>query len=150
MKIIKHTFKFPKLSVIDGDLIEDGFTEETYTFTLLHKGIGLYEELAGKPLVASLLEIRGDEDEVTEDKIQSLFAHDFISNLACASYVVIDGNKFHNNRATAEEFKKTLAYRRCTEDITFVEKLLNMATECIADDTQANVKSKAATKGKNL
>lgn len=145
MKIFKHTFSFPKLTIKDGELIEEGTREETYTFTLLHKGIGLYEELTNEPLLASLMNLKGEGDEISEDSVKSLFAKDFISNLACASYVKIDGDKFHNNRATAEEFKKTIAYTKCADDINFVNKLLQMATDCITEGAKADGKSKASS-----
>lgn len=145
MKIFKHTFKFPKLAIIDGELIEEGAKEETYTFTLLHKGIGLYEELSHEPLLASLLKIKGGEEEIDEESIRTMFAREFISNLAAASYVKIENDKFHNNRSTAEEFKKTLAYSKCADDIGFVNKLLQMATDCITEGAKADSKNKANT-----
>lgn len=127
-KIIKHTFKIPNLSVnADGELTENGFSEETYTFTLLHKGFGIYEELTGKPLMATLIELDGDE------AMEKMISKSFISNLACASYVKIENGKFHNNRATAEEFKKSIAYTKVTEDVSFIQELINMAMECIND-----------------
>lgn len=148
MKIFKHTFKFPRLSVVDGELTEEGAKEETYTFTLLHKGIGLYEELSHEPLLASLVRIKGDGENIDDEAVSTIFAREFISNLAAASYVKIEGDKFHNNRATAEEFKKTLAYSKCADDIGFVNSLLQMATDCITEGAKADSKNKAST-GKN-
>lgn len=126
-KIIKHTFRIPKLTIENGELKEDGFNEETYTFTLLHKGFGIYEELTGKPLMATLIELDGEE------AMEKMISKAFISNLACASYVKIENGKFHNNRATAEEFKKSIAFSKVTEDVSFIQKLINMAMECIND-----------------
>ncbi len=133
MKIFEYTFKLPNLSVKDGKLIENGSTEETYTFTLLHKGFGLYEDLTGKPLMAKLMELTDLDD------MEKIISKEFISNLACASYVKIEGDKFHNNRATAEEFRKSAVYSKTTEDVNFIRGLITMAMECIAD---ANAKPK--------
>lgn len=140
-KIIKHTFKIPNLSVNeDGELTENGFSEETYTFTLLHKGFGIYEELTGKPLMATLIELDGDE------AMEKMISKSFISNLACASYVKIENGKFHNNRATAEEFKKSIAYTKVTEDVSFIQELIGMAMECINDTNAPKVKAKSQKK----
>ena len=140
MKIIKHTFVFPKLIIKDGELVEEGTIEETYTFTLLHKGFGIYEELTGRPLMATLVELDG------EDAMQKLISKDFIANLACASYVKIVDGKFHNNRATAEEFKKSLAYSKVTEDVSFIKDLVQMAMECVNDSNKSLSKEKPAKK----
>ena len=99
MKIIKHTFTVPSLQVVNGELIEVGSKKETCTFTLLSKGIGLYEELADEPLMASLLKFNKDNEQ---DSVGQLLDKNFIKNLACASYVKIEGNAFHNNRKTCE------------------------------------------------
>ena len=139
MKIFEYTFKLPNLSVKDGKLIENGMSEETYTFTLLHKGFGLYEDLTGKPLMAKLMELND------ADNIDKIISKDFISNLACASYVKIEGDKFHNNRATAEEFRKSAVFSKTTEDVNFIKGLISMALECITD---INQKPKKAN-GKN-
>lgn len=144
MKIIKHTFKLPKLEIVEGELLENGYSEETYTFTLLHKGIGLFEELSGKPLMSYLATINVDD----EKSLEKFLSKDFIPNLACASYVKIEDNKFHNNRATAEEFKKTLAYPRCGEDLEFVKKLTEMAVECITGELPKG-ESKKGNNSKN-
>ena len=130
MKIFEYTFKLPNLSVKDGKLIENGTNEETYTFTLLHKGFGLYEDLTGKPLMAKLMELND------ADNIDKIISKDFISNLACASYVKIEGDKFHNNRATAEEFRKSAVFSKTTEDVNFIKGLISMALECITDINQ--------------
>ena len=140
MKIFEYTFKIPNLSVQDGKLTENGTTEETYTFTLLHKGFGLYEDLTGKPLMAKLMELNDLND------IDKIISKDFISNLACASYVKIEGDKFHNNRATAEEFKKSAVYSKTTEDVQFIRGLISMALECVTD---TNAKPTKKSNGKN-
>ena len=134
MKIIKHTFKIPQLSIVNGELVENGSVEETYTFTLLHKGIGLYEEMAGEPLLNTILNINID-DEMQMAKI--VLNKQFILNLASASYVKLDENKFHNNRATCEEFKK-LPVANYITDIDFVLKLIQMATDCVVDYSKQN------------
>ena len=69
MKILKYTFRIPKLEVIDDELVESGFNEETYTFTLLHKGVGLFEEMAHKPLMAYMFEIGDVTDKDSVSKV---------------------------------------------------------------------------------
>lgn len=140
MKIFEYTFKVPQLTIENGKLMEIDAKEETCTFTLLHKGFGLYEELTGKPLMAKLMELTEDEP------FEKMISKEFISNLACASYVKIEGNKFHNNRATAEEFKKSAVFSRTTEDVQFVKGLVRMALDCVADANSDTSKSK--TNGK--
>lgn len=148
MKILKYTFKLPNLKLIDDDLVEDGYTEETYTFTLLFKGFGVYEELAHKPLLASLTSF-GNSDEMSEQAVESMLSKDFISNLACASYVKIEDGKFHNNRSTAEEFKKTKAYSYIFKDVEFIEQLVKMASDCVLEDEKGKAKTKANNNSKN-
>lgn len=149
MKILKYTFTSPELDVINGELVETGINEETYTFTLLFKGIGVFEELANKPLITSLLSIASADGSVKENAVEQMLSKDFISNLACASYVKIEGDRFHNNRATAEEFKKTKAYSQIFKDMGFIEQLLTMAVECVADEQKSKAKTKANTQSKN-
>lgn len=149
MKILKYTFQLPKLEVIDDDLVQTGVTEETCTFTLLFKGIGLYEELANKPLLSSLMSMGTENGELDSKAMESVLSKEFISNLACASYVKIENNKFHNNRATAEEFKKSNAYSQIFQNIDFINSLIQMAVDCIKVEETGKAKSKAST-GKNL
>lgn len=146
-KIIKHTFKLPNLTVKDGELVEDKETTATYTFTLLFKGIGLYEEISGKPLLNSLMGAVGDGTDELE-AVEKFMDKKFIKDLACASYVKIAGDKFHNNRATAEEFRKSQVYPFIENDYQFVVDLLSMAMECVYDKEKAKAKAKGATKSK--
>ena len=146
MKILKYTFKLPKLDIVDGDLIESGFTEETYTFTLLHKGVGLFEDLSNKPLLAYLYEI----DLENKEAISKLLSKDFIPNLACASYVKIENNQFHNNRATAEDFKKLPVYQKVTEDIEFAVELIQMAMDCMIEIEKGRNKSNDVVRSKKV
>ena len=146
-KIIKHTFKIPNLVVKDGELVEEKETTATYQFTLLFKGIGLYEELSGKPLLNSLMEAIGDNAD--QNQILTKFTDKkLIKDLACASYVKIDGDKFHNNRATAEEFRKTQVYNVVEKDYDFILKLLTMAMECVYGEQKGKAKSKAVNRPK--
>ena len=140
MKIIKHTFKIPKLEVTeDGELKEVGNIEETYTFTLLHKGIGIFEEMSGKPLMSYLTNMAmKSEDEL----VQNFMDKSFIPNLACASYVKIENGHFHNNRSTAEEFRKSNVYPHITEDLAFITKLVEMAVDCVLGEAIAESKTK--------
>lgn len=136
MKIFEYTFKVPNLEVVNGKLVERASNEETCTFTLLHKGFGLYEDLTGKPLMAKLLELGED------DPLETLISKEFISNLACASYVKIEDGKFHNNRATAEEFKKSPVFYKVTQDVKFMRGLVRMALDCVTDQEAKATKTK--------
>lgn len=130
-KIIKHTFEIPNLTVENGELVEGKPTKLTYTFTLLFKGFGLFEEIHGKSLFSAMLEMYGEDGDVGNAK--NLFKTPVIKDLACASYVKIEGNKFHNNRATVEEFKKSPAYQLVENDTEFITKMSQMAAECLYD-----------------
>lgn len=146
MKILKYTFRIPKLNVVDGELVENGFNEETYTFTLLHKGVGLFEDLAEKPLLAYLYEI----DLENKEAMSKLLSKDFVPNLACASYVKIENNQFHNNRATAEEFKKLPVYQKVNDDINFAVELIQMAMDCMIEIEKGKQKSDEVVKTKKV
>ena len=146
-KIIKHTFKIPNLTVKDGELVEGADTTETYTFTLLFKGVGLYEEIAGTSLLNALMGSLGDGEDMMK-AVEKITDKKFIKDLACASYVKIVGDKFHNNRATAEEFRKSQVYAFLENDYEFVVKLLTMAMECVYDKEKAKAMSKGASKQK--
>lgn len=138
-KIIKHTFTIPKIRIEDGELIVAGETKETYTFTMLHRGVGVYEEMTGKSLVKEFLS-KGNESDMMNTQ---LLDREFILNLAAASYVKIDGYKFHNNRATAEEFKK-LPVANHIFDLAFIAKLYEMVGNCIiTSDATNGLKQKA-------
>ena len=140
MKIIKHTFKIPRLEVNDdGELIEIGDIEETYTFTLLHKGIGIFEEMSGKPLMSYLTNMAAKGEA---EMVQEFLDKSFIPNLACASYVKIENGHFHNNRSTAEEFKRSSVYPHVTEDLNFITKLVEMAIDCVLGEQASESKTK--------
>jgi len=147
MKILKHTFRIPELEIVNGDLVENGFKEETYTFTLLHKGVGIFEELTSSPLMAYMVDI--DVNNM-KDSIAKLMSKDFIPNLACASYVKIEDNKFHNNRATAEDFKKLPVFNRINDDLDFAMELLQMAMDCMIDIKKAEDKTKEKVNSKKV
>ena len=139
MKIIKHTFKLPNLKVVDGDLIEDGYVEETYTFTCLHKAFGVFEEMNdGTPLMAYLADV--DMNDI-RGSMKMIMSKEFLPSLASASYTKIEDNKFHNNRATAEEFKKLPVYAHITDDLDFCIDLLQMALDCMIENKKAEEKS---------
>ena len=147
MKILKYTFRIPKLEVIDDELVESGFNEQTYTFTLLHKGVGLFEEMAHKPLMAYMFEIG---DVTDKDSVSKLMSKDFIPNLACASYIKIENGQFHNNRATAEDFKKLPVYQRLTDDLDFAMEILQMATDCMIEIKKSEQKTKQNVNSKKV
>ena len=77
-----------------------------------------------------------------EEMVQEFLDKSFIPNLACASYVKIENGHFHNNRSTAEEFKKSSVYPHLTEDLTFITKLVEMAIDCVLGDKIAQSKNK--------
>lgn len=144
-KIIKHTFEIPNLYVENGELVEGKPTEKTYTFTLLFKGTGLYEEITGKTLFSDLMS--KSQSGTKEELAANILDRDFIQTLASVSYVKIDGNKFHNNHVTIEEFKKSPAYSLVGQDLDFITKLMQMAIDCInADDGKRKTKEVSSPK----
>lgn len=147
-KIIKHTFEIPNLIVKDGELVEDKPTKVTYTFTLLFKGFGLFEEINGNTLFNAMLEnVSDDVSDVKQAK--EILGSSFIKDLASASYVKIEGNKFHNNRATVEEFRKSQVYPLVENDYEFIMKLSQMAAECIYDEHKSKINNqKEASRSK--
>ena len=146
-KIIKHTFEIPNLTIKDGELVEDKPTKVTYTFTLLFKGFGLFEEIHGDTLFSAMLQnVNGADDT---ENAKNLMSTSFIKDLAAASYVKIVGDKFHNNRATVEEFRKSQVYPLIENDYEFIIKLSQMASECIYDEQKSKkLTSKEASKPK--
>lgn len=130
MKILKYTFNIPQLVVEDGELVEMGATEETYTFTLLFKGIDLFEKIYNKPLLTELAKL----SNVNEGNVANSLDVEMLKALAKASYCKIDGNAFHQNMITAEEFSKTSAFTRISMDTDFMIALLNMAVECCVNN----------------
>lgn len=142
-KILKYTFRTPILKVVGDDLVEDGYKEEEYTFTLLHKGIGLYEEITGNSLLKDLTKISMMGDNFNNDKD---LLKEFIPSLAMASYIKIENGNFHNNMVTAREFKCKPIYTTCNEDYAFVEKLMQMAIECVNN----KVKTKESNTSKKM
>lgn len=147
-KIIKHTFEVPNLVIQDGELVEGKPTKVTCTFTLLFKGFGLFEEIHGSTLFSAMLEnVKDNENDVENAK--GLFGSSFIKDLASASYVKIEGNKFHNNRATVEEFKRSQVFPFIENDVEFITKLSQMASDCIYDEQRNRVlNEKEATRPK--
>lgn len=124
-------------------MVEDGYKEEEYTFTLLHKGIGLYEEITGNSLLKDLTKISMMGDNFNNDKD---LLKEFIPSLAMASYIKIENGNFHNNMVTAREFKCKPIYTTCNEDYAFVEKLMQMAIECVNN----KVKTKESNTSKKM
>lgn len=135
MKILKYTFQIPQLIVDDGELLENGYIEETHTFTLLFKGVGLYEKLAGKPLLTDLTEY---SKRNTDGQIDV----EFVKNIACASWCKIVDDSVHQNVVTAEEFRKSDVFNVVSTDTDFMKQLLEMMTDCVLSEKQ-----KQQTKG---
>lgn len=132
MKIFKYKFNIPQLIVEDGELMECGVKEEEYTFTLLFKGVDLYEKLSGRALLSDLASMSGlDQTNFAKELDMSI-----IKNLAKASYCKIEGEAFHQNLVTAEEFSKTSAFTQVATDTDFMAELLNMAVECCITSKQ--------------
>ena len=134
MKILKHTFNIPTFEVKDDELVLTGEKNITYTFTLLHGGIGRFEENYGKPLMSVLTKINALDDA---EKTGAILEKKFVSCLAAAAYVKIEGNKFENNRATYDEFMQKEVIDYLTDDISFVMSLLTMATECMTNNQKS-------------
>lgn len=127
MKILKYTFEIPQLIVEDGELLEMGTKEETYIFTLLFKGIDLYEKLTGKPLLTDLTKM---------SQMGNVVDVELIKNLAKCSYCKIEGDSFHQNMVTADEFSKTQAFSRIGMDTDFMSAIVQMAVDCCISNTQ--------------
>lgn len=127
MKILKYEFSIPKLIIEDGQLVEMGETKETHTFTLLFKGVDLYEKLSGKALLTDIAKYGNDINTQNIDI-------EMIKNLAKASFVKIEDNQFHQNMITADEFTKTQAFSRIGMDTNFMVELLNMVVDCCLGD----------------
>lgn len=144
MKIFKHTFEIPQLEVVNDELVEKEPKEITCTFTLLHGGIGRFEEYYGSSLMKKLNEIN-KIDSNAEKSYAIIGDRPFILALASASYVKIEGNKFENNRATMEEFIKSEMADEIA-NIEFITKLLNMVTDCILGNTKAPTKKSGKNK----
>lgn len=137
MKILKYTFEIPKLVVDDGELVELGSTKETYTFTLLFKGVSLYEKLAGKALLTDLSKYGSNNTQIDVEMVK---------NLACASYVKIENDTFHQNMVTADEFSKTDAFSHIGTDTEFMTKLLEMVMDCCLSENQKTTLKEQASK----
>ena len=132
MKIFKYKFEIPQLAVEDGELFENGVKEEEYTFTLLFKGVDLYEKLSGRALLSDL----GSMSNLNESNFVEKLDLNIIKNLAKASYCKIEGNAFHQNLVSAEEFGKTLAFQQVSTDTDFMYGLLEMAIDCCISKKQ--------------
>lgn len=139
MKIIKYLFKVPQLAVQDGELVELEDKEEEYYFTLLHRGIGLYKEMTGENLIGAVISVYRENDiEMAKQVLDPVF----VLNLAAASYTKIENGKFHNNRATCEEFKKLPVANHLISDTNFIVQLLTMAMDCVAGEIKQNPNAK--------
>lgn len=142
MKILKYTFEIPQLIVENDELVEMGTKQETYTFTLLFKGVDVYEKLTGKALLTDLAKM----STMTEENVARDLDIELIRNLAKASYCKIENDAFHQNMITAEEFSKTQAFTKVATDTEFMVQLLNMAVDCCVSNNQSA--SKGATSKK--
>lgn len=137
MKILKYTFDIPRLIVEDGELVEMGNTQETYTFTLLFKGVDLYEKLTGRSLLTDISKY------TNADNID----FNIVKDIAKASFVKIDGDAFHQNMVTAEDFSKTLAFSKIGTDTEFMTDLIEMVIDCCVPKAQSqNLKAQASKK----
>lgn len=138
MKILKYTFDIPKLIVDDGDVIEAGTTKETHTFTLLFKGVGLYEKLTGRALITDLSKYGQNASQIDIA---------LVKDLARASYVKIENDQIHQNMITAEEFTKTEAWNRIGVDVDFMTQIVEMVTDCcLGEHQKATLRGKAEKK----
>lgn len=135
-KIIKHTFVIPNLKVEHGELVEGKNIEKTYQFTLLFRGLGIYEEVTGRPLISDLLDTLSKAKNDTKN-IGKFIDINILKTLACCSYVKIENDKFHNNRATYEEFKKSQVFPFIEKDFAFITKLVEMALDCVYNEAKS-------------
>lgn len=147
-EIYKHTFYVDQVSVVDGELIIGDPVEYTYNFSLVMKGMDLFEKEYGKPLISTLTNIVRETNVKTVEELENLDDNmdfllgmsssfidgKFIKALACASYIKIENNQPINNEFTAEEFKQLPVYPYVTSDFEFLGKMLSMAVSCIQDD----------------
>lgn len=161
-EIYKHTFYVDQVSVVDGELIIGDPIEYTYNFSLVMKGMDLFEKEYGKPLIASLTSIVKETNVKTVEELENLDNNmDFLLNmtdsfidgkfiraLACASYIKIENNQAINNEMTVEEFKESPVFPYITGDFDFLGKMLSMAISCIQDDVPKKNKNNQK-KGKN-
>lgn len=156
---MKHTFKEFGAVVLNGEVVEQEGIEKEYTFTLKMKGLKLFEQEYGKPLIKALM---GIFKKVDIEKIQSLnedsnindliaesdgmIDEKFIRALACASYVKIEGNEAFNNETTVEELKESFVYDQMLLDMNFMVKILQMAVSAVFEknrkDNVQNTKRK--------
>lgn len=125
MKILKYTFDIPQYDIDDGDLIELEPKKETHTFTLLFKGMGVYEKLTDAPLITDVQRMANKVLDIN-----------FVKNVACASWCKIENNQLHQNLSTAEDFKKTEAFNRIQSDMEFTNQLIDMVMDCCLSEQQ--------------
>lgn len=141
-KIIKHTFVIPNLIVENGELVERSNIEKTYQFTLLFRGLGIYEEVTGHALFNDLVELITKAKNNIND-VTKFIDMNMLKTLACCSYVKIEGSAFHNNRATYEEFKKSQVFPFIEKDYAFITKLVEMAVDCVYNEQKSKRNSEA-------
>lgn len=143
MKILKYTFYKDNLTVIDGEIVEADPTPYTLNFSLTMKGLELFEEEYGTPIINILLKEYAYEAESIE----------FLRALACSTYLKIDNNQVIQNEATVQEFKDMEEiYKSCASDAVFKVQLVSMAIECIeerAKKVKENNNPKKTGKSKN-
>lgn len=162
-EIYKHTFFVDNVRVENGDLIIDEPTEYTYQFTLLMKGLDLFEREYGQPLIKALttmiketkvsdindLENLNDNMDFLLNMTEGVLDGKFIRALACASYVKIENNQPINNEFTVEEFKELPVYPHITGDFEFLGKMMSMAINCVQDSGDKKKNNNQTKKGKN-
>lgn len=125
MKVLKYTFEIPQFDIDDGELILLEPKKEKHTFTLMFKGMNVYEKLTGRPLLTDMQKFENSSLDIN-----------FIRDVACASFCKIDNDKFHQNLSTVEEFKQTEAFNRISSDLEFTNQLLDMVMDCCLNEKQ--------------
>ena len=144
MKIFKYKFEIPNIQLdANGELIEGTPTYKDCTFTLLHGGVGRFEEYYGTSFMKRIMELNKGSNE---DIAFALFNdRKFVVALAGASYVKIENGAFQNDRSTMDEFiNGPLA--DLVMNTEFMIGLLQMATECVIGKVK---KKENAKKSKN-
>jgi|GEM_PF-1541420 len=166
--IIKHVFK-PKKIMIDEATKEPNVIEGepiTFYFSLLQQGHQIFEELYGSGMMAVIAKATVDPNKVSPKgnpkkklenevmpanyQVMDLVTNSkFITSLAAASYLkILDDGTIVNNLVTANEFLESEAIHGLTQDIEFAQKLMQMITDTLPQETKKTKKANSVTKSK--
>lgn len=160
--IIKHVFK-PKNIIIDALTNEPKVIDEEpiiLYFSLLQQGHQIFEEIYGAGIMSVIASISVDTKKITNNikntvaqkkliekemksnsRIMDLITNSkFISSLAAASYIKInDRGEITNTIATANELLESNMINSIVNDFEFTQKLIQMVTESLPQESRASV-----------